>query len=282
MVDVNDFFNRNEKTLGTVVYYVPDLGALKPAAEAVEVFTVWTALTWVFWIGVGIMSVRLLLQMISLMRFHMMSDAAKLRNRQVRVVQREVAPFSFFKNIYLNPQLHSNDELDAVIRHEQVHVEEWHSADVMMGEINNVFYWFNPGAWLMKTAIRENLEFITDRKMLRAGVDAKAYQYSLLKVSGAPYATAIANNFNFSHLKNRIMMMNKERSSRYQIVRYVVLGCMVSMLVLTLNFSRAGVKLAPVGQGTIPQLLLQDQTEKTEPQPEKKGYRGAGSNSNRL
>ncbi|UYQ93851.1 TonB-dependent receptor plug domain-containing protein [Chitinophaga horti] len=255
LVDVNDFFHRNEEALGTVVYYVPDFNALRPVV-AEETFTVWTALSWLFWAGVAVMSVRLLIQMASLLRFHLMSDEARLKNRKIRVVNKEIAPFSFFKHIYLNPAMHAQEELDAVIRHEQVHVEEWHSADVMLGEVNNVFYWFNPGAWLMKTAIRENLEFITDRKILRAGVDAKVYQYSLLKVSGAPYATAIANNFNFSHLKNRIMMMNKERSSRYQVVRYVILGCMVSMLVLTLNFSRAGVRLSPLGQGTIPQLFV--------------------------
>lgn len=265
LVDVNDFFHRNESALETVVYYVPDFNALRPAPEAAE-FTVWTFLTYVFWAGVAVMTIRLLFQLLSLLVFHMTSKEAKVRNSKVRIVKREMAPFSFFKNIYLNPSLHSGEELEAVISHEQIHVKEWHSADVMMGEVNNVFYWFNPGAWLMKTAIRENLEFITDRRMLRAGVDAKVYQYSLLKVSGAPYATAIANNFNFSHLKNRIMMMNKERSSRYQVVRYLVLGCMVSVLVLTLNFSRAGVKLAPVGQGTIPQLFV----EKTDTLPQVK------------
>lgn len=255
LVDVNDFFNRNEKALEGVVYYVPDINALK-AVPAEDPFTVWNMLAYAFWAGVAVMGIRLLFQLLSLAMFHLRSNPASVQDTPVRVVQREMSPFSFFKNIYINPSMHSHEELDAVIQHESIHVKEWHSADVMMGEINNVFYWFNPGAWLMKTAIRENLEFITDRRMLRAGVDPKVYQYSLLKVSGAPYATAIANNFNFSHLKNRIMMMNKERSSRYQVVRYAILGCMVSMLVLTLNFSRAGVKLAPVGEGTIPQLIV--------------------------
>ena len=110
-----------------------------------------------------------------------------------------------------------------------------------MGELNKIFYWFNPGAWLISIAIRENLEFITDRYMLRQGTDIKAYQYSLLKVSGIPYATAIANNFNFSHLKQRIMMMNKQRSSKYNLVRYIVLGSLMIIALVSLNYTRAAI-----------------------------------------
>jgi len=91
----------------------------------------------------------------------------------------------------------------------------------------------------MKAAIRENLEFITDRRMLQQGADPKAYQYNLIKVSGIPYATAIANNFNFSHLKNRIKMMNQKRSAKYNLLRYLVLGGVVATALLSLNFSRA-------------------------------------------
>src|SRR3546814_11856085 len=109
--------------------------------------------------------------------------------------------------------LHSAEEQRAIIAHEKVHAKEWHTADILAGELNRIFYWFNPGAWLMITAIRENLEFITDRRVLRDGTDAKTYQYSLVKASGIPYASALANNFNFSHLKIRITMLDKKPSS---------------------------------------------------------------------
>jgi TonB-dependent SusC/RagA subfamily outer membrane receptor len=238
LVDVNDFFNRNEKLAQQVVTYVPDLAAWKP--EQAEVFTVWTFLAWVFWAGVAVMFLRLVVQLVSLFFLHRKTGTVEIQQRPVRVMNKAINPFSFFRHIYINPSLHSPEELQAILQHESIHVKEWHSADVLMGEVNNIFYWFNPGAWLMKTAIKENLEFLTDRKMLRTGVDKKSYQYSLVQVNAAQYAAGIANNFNFSHLKNRIKMMNKQKSSRLHVYRYAVLGCLTCGVLLSLNFTKAG------------------------------------------
>ncbi|MEC5146778.1 M56 family metallopeptidase [Chitinophaga sp. 212800010-3] len=250
LIPINAFVARHEMA-GTVMTYVPDLSSWEaPAPE----FTVWTVLVYIFWTGVSVMAIRFLIQLLSLWRLHRKSVPGQIHQTPVKLLKTELSPFSFFRNIYINPSLHLPEELRAILWHEAVHVIQWHSVDVILGEINNIFYWFNPGAWLMKTAIRENLEFITDRYLLTQGVDKTAYQYNLIKVSGIPYATAIANNFNFSHLKNRIIMMNSKKSSGYQLVRYLVLGALAGGLVLTLNYTRASVvlKAAVVTKDSLP------------------------------
>lgn len=236
LVDVNALLQRHRE-IGEVAAYVPDLGLLQ--AQPDTGLTIWHLLVYIFWTGVAVMSIRFCIQLLSLWQLHRKTRAGQLEQQQVRMLNDKVTPFSFFRHIYINPSLHQPSELEAILQHELVHVKEWHTLDVLMAELNNIFYWFNPGAWLMKTAIRENLEFITDRRMLQQGVDPKAYQYNLIKVNGIPYATAIANNFNFSHLKNRIKMMNKKSSAKYNLLRYLVLGCVVVIALLSLNFSRA-------------------------------------------
>jgi hypothetical protein len=234
-IDANMFIQQHEPLQAVAVTYVPDLKALgqKPAMSLLE-----RAVIWIFWSGVIVMGVRLLIQLLSLWKFHRSTTGAVAGEEHVRLTDKQVNPFSFLRNIYINPSLHTPVELTAILRHEQIHVRQWHSLDVLLGDLNKVFYWFNPGAWFMSMAIRENLEFITDRQVLRQGIDAKTYQYSLIKVSGIPYATAIANNFNFSHLKQRIMMMNKKRSSRYNLLRYLGLGSVMGLAALSLNFTR--------------------------------------------
>jgi TonB-dependent SusC/RagA subfamily outer membrane receptor len=239
LIDVNALLQRHQQ-ISNVVAYVPDLGALE--LQPVSEFTIWYLLVYIFWVGVAVMAIRFFMQLLSLWRLHRQSQAAVIQQLPVKALQQPVNPFSFFKNIYINPSQHAPVELDAILQHEQVHVEQWHTIDVMMAELNNIFYWFNPGAWLMRTAVRENLEFITDRRMLQQGIDKKIYQYNLIKVSGIPYATAIANNFNLSHLKNRIKMMNSKRSAKYNMLRYLVLGCVVAVALLSLNYSRAAFK----------------------------------------
>jgi len=239
LIDVNALLQRHQQ-ISNVVAYVPDLGALE--LQPVSEFTVWHLLVYIFWVGVAVMAIRFFMQLLSLWRLHRQAQAAVIQQQPVKALQQPVNPFSFFKNIYINPSQHAPMELDAILQHEQVHVQQWHTIDVMMAELNNIFYWFNPGAWLMRTAVRENLEFITDRRMLQQGIDRKIYQYNLIKVSGIPYATAIANNFNLSHLKNRIKMMNSKRSAKYNMLRYLVLGCVVAVALLSLNYSRAAFK----------------------------------------
>ncbi|WP_343669647.1 M56 family metallopeptidase [Chitinophaga sp.] len=256
-INPETIFRHNRPLTGAAIAYVIDFNDLRqPATPWINV-----VLIYLFWAGVIVMALRMLLQLSSLWALHRTTSKDKLFDQQVRVTDKSLQPFSFLHNIYINPAIHSPAELSAIMRHEQVHVRQWHSLDVLLGEINKIFYWFNPGAWLISIAIRENLEFITDRYMLRQGADIKAYQYSLLKVSGIPYATAIANNFNFSHLKQRIMMMNKQRSSKYNLVRYFVLGSIMLIVLVSLNYTRAAITV------TVKKVLRADTTVTPPPPP---------------
>lgn len=237
LINPDNFFRRHEQLADAVNYYAPDWNSIQQIVH--PQFTIWNIVQYVFWAGVAAMAVRLSVQLISLFSIHIKTTDGKLNNEKVKLMHDRINPFSFFRNIYINPALHSPEELDNILRHEKIHVKGWHTLDVLCGEINHIFYWFNPGAWLMKTAIRENLEFITDRKILQSGTDAKAYQYSLIHVSAFPYAVPVANNFNFSHLKKRIIMMNKKKSRGYHLLRYLLLLPVIAITAFIINSSRA-------------------------------------------
>src|ERR1700744_258080 len=199
-------------------------------------YWVWVEL--VFWTGVILLALRLAMQLFSLYRLYRNSTAAQLYDHDVRLINTDSGPFSFWKSIYVNPANLDADSLKAILMHEQVHVSEWHTLDVLIAELSTIFYWFNPGVWLMKKAVRENIEFITDQKILKNGVDTKQYQYSLVSVSFAS-SNSIVNHFNISTIKNRIMMMNAERSSKYNLTRYAFLVPVVVALLLVFSVTKA-------------------------------------------
>ncbi|MCZ4222352.1 M56 family metallopeptidase [Pedobacter rhodius] len=201
--------------------------------ESISFF--WQILTFVFYAGVLFMASRLTIQFISLRRVHKNSNPGRVDEFDVRILNDEVSPFSFWQTIYVNPLLHKKEDLKNIIEHESVHVEEWHTLDIILAEISLVFYWFNPGVWLMKKAVRENIEFITDAKILKKGIDKKAYQYSLLGVGALNPSVAIVNNFNLSDLKKRIKMMNARRSSNINLARYLFI--LPILLITTLAFT---------------------------------------------
>ena len=141
------------------------------------------------------------------------------------------APFSFGNAIYINDRLHTEKEFGEIILHEYVHIRQRHSVDILMAELLCVFCWFNPFAWMIRYSIRQNLEFIADSKVLENGFDRKGYQYHLLKVIGEPQYR-LANNFNFSSLKKRIIMMNKIRTARLHILRFLFLLPLIAVLLV--------------------------------------------------
>ncbi|WP_426329914.1 M56 family metallopeptidase [Pedobacter sp. R-06] len=214
--------------------------------DAVSVF--WQGLTVLFYTGVLLMALRLLVQFISLYRMHKNSSPDHLDDYKVRILNEEVSPFSFWQTIYINPHLHKKQDLSNILEHERVHVEEWHTLDIILAEICVVFYWFNPGVWLMKKAVRENIEFITDAKILKKGIDKKAYQYSLLDVGTLQPSVAIVNNFNLSDLKKRIKMMNAKRSSKVNLTRYLFVLPILLCVTLAFTIDKKDVKksLAPL------------------------------------
>ncbi len=179
-------------------------------------------LPWIIPAGIVILGVRLAIRFYSLKKLSSKSDI--IYEDDIRIVNTDVPvnPFSFHNTIYVHVSAHQQEELKEIIRHEIVHVRQKHSIDMMVGEIFCILNWYNPFAWLLQASMKDNLEFIADREVLKGGVDAKQYQYLLLKVVGNGQFSAV-NNFNAFSLKKRITMMNTKRSGMMQLLRFGII-----------------------------------------------------------
>lgn len=240
-IDLTSFLERHENIaipVQTVVlnWQIPAEKLVKPLAQPMY----WQWVTLLFWAGAALLAIRLIVQLFSLLKLYRRSKPAQIMNHDVRLMTGQAAPFSFWRSIYVNPDNHTPADLKAILLHEQVHVNGWHTLDILLAELSIIFYWFNPGVWLMKRAVRENIEFITDRKILNNGIEAKAYQYSLVNVSFNSATPGIVNHFNISTIKKRIIMMNAKRSSRVNLTRYAFVVPAVALL-LVFSFSKAAI-----------------------------------------
>lgn len=241
-IDLTEFFHRQEVN-NAVTAYLPQLNQTAAGLMPTGFFiNNWPILSSLFYLGVLLMTCRLAIQFISLYKIHQKSRLGTVANYKVRLLKESVSPFSFWQTVYINPALHSEKELDAILAHEMVHVRQWHTLDIILAELSVVFYWFNPGVWLMKKAVKENLEFITDQNILKKGMDKKAYQYSLLGVGQLTASVAIVNNFNLSDLKKRIQMMNSKRSSKLTLSRYAFALPVLLLTTLAFTVSKKDIK----------------------------------------
>jgi hypothetical protein len=206
-----------------------------------KAFGVWDLLVTIIAAGVFVMLCRLLLHVFSFRKMLGKAQPVNTGGMSLYQVNENIIPFSFGNSIFINRHLHTETELQEIIRHEFVHVKQRHSIDIIWAELLCAFNWYNPFVWLLKKSIRQNLEFIADSKVLENGINKKEYQYLLLKVMGNNQYS-IANQFNFSSLKKRIAMMNKTKSAKRQLVRLLFLLPATAVLLLAFrsNWNAAG------------------------------------------
>lgn len=144
-----------------------------------------------------------------------------------------LAPFSFFNTIVYNSDLYTAIELQNIIEHEKVHGEQNHTADVLIGRLFCILFWFNPIVWLYKKAMIQNLEFIADNEALKKTSDKKAYQITLLKITTHNNCVALTNPFYQSLIKKRIVMLNKNQSNKRNSWKYaMILPALVAFMFL--------------------------------------------------
>ncbi|EAZ79167.1 M56 family metallopeptidase [Algoriphagus machipongonensis] len=141
----------------------------------------------------------------------------------------EFTPASFFQYILL-PKFHLDDEdQQRIILHESVHVNKKHSWDLLFVQMAKVLFWFNPLIYAYENSIREVHEFQADQGVTHS-FSQREYSRLLLKLVSAGRGWQFMNNFNQFQTKKRIIMMNKTKSNRSQLVRFLmaipVLGLM--------------------------------------------------------
>ena len=191
----------------------------------------------IYWVGVAVLSLRLVWQLFSIIRLAVISRKQEVEGITVHLLRGEGSPFSFFRWVFMYPSTMEGKQLHEVMVHECTHVSGLHSLDTLFSELFSIACWFNPFAWLMKQEVRMNLEYLADESVLSDGNARKSYQYHLL---GLAYrqpneSTKIANNFNLLPLKKRIKMMNKRRTSEIGKAKYLLFAPLAGVLLMVSN-----------------------------------------------
>lgn len=208
------------QTVHATIYSSPVIAyQFKPVADTP--ITIGELLGIIYLVGVGLLLLRFGWQLISLSRIMKSADAA---------------PYTFFKKVKVDNSL---TESDIIATHEQVHATQLHSADVMIIEAVMIVNWFNPVVYFYRFAIKHIHEFIADSYTLRSGTNKADYAMLLLNQSfNAPQHQLVSNFFNRTLLKQRIIMLQKNRSARIKLIKY---GFSAPLFILMLIISAATV-----------------------------------------
>ncbi|MFA6570619.1 MAG: M56 family metallopeptidase [Bacteroidota bacterium] len=187
--------------------------------------------------GVILFSSRFIFMLIQILLIKKQGRLLKYNGRSLVITNENISPFSFFGLIFITEIILNDEAIEKIIAHENAHIGQYHTLDLIFSEFVTIFLWYNPFAWLHKRELKSMHEYLADKCVLGLGSIVSDYQTILLQQVYPSRTLELTNNFSKSILKGRIEMMRKSNSSTTAILKYGVLLPVLAALVLLLSVS---------------------------------------------
>lgn len=150
---------------------------------------------------------------------------------------KEGSAFSFFSKKIIDITLPNSDVIDS---HEEAHIKQWHSLDILFFEVVGILTWLNPVIYFYKKSIKNIHEFLADEHAANYQGDKAEYAMLILSKSFGINQSALTSNFfEKSLVKKRIYMLHKERSKKTAVIKY---GIFIPLFAISILFSSATIR----------------------------------------
>ncbi|EHO04769.1 hypothetical protein HMPREF9714_03606 [Myroides odoratimimus CCUG 12901] len=144
-------------------------------------------------------------------------------HQNIRVDRSSSDAYSFLHYIVLPKDYEELSQLEIVLLHEEVHVHQKHSLDLILVEGLKHVFWFNPMIRLLQKEVNLNLEYIVDQEIAKRE-DSYTYQRALvLYESNKLVCVPVVNTFGSSDLKKRILMLNNPKSTNMKRLKLLLI-----------------------------------------------------------
>lgn len=160
----------------------------------------------------------------------------KWREASLVMLPEEVLPYSFLKYIFIENEAFQHKKIEEeLLLHELEHVKQKHSLDIILIELLQIVFWFNPVLFFYKKAIKLNHEFLADTSVLNKHNDVGYYQQLLLAKTSFNTQNHLASGINYSVTKKRLQMMTKHTKKTRAWIKSVVLLPLFAILLYSFS-----------------------------------------------
>lgn len=158
-------------------------------------------------------------------------------------------PFSFFNSIFWNQSidLHSSRG-QQIFNHELAHIKEKHTHDKIFLNLVLGFLWINPFFWLIRKELTMIHEFVADKMALEDG-DINAFAEMILSSVYPDEQFSITNNFFYSPIKRRLLMLSKNQNSKVNYVSRLLVLPLASLIFLAFTLKMTKTDNGPIYDG---------------------------------
>lgn len=174
----------------------------------------------VYWIGVMFTAALLMIKLSGI-------------KKQMELREKGSA-FSFWRTKVIDQRL---TDLAAIEAHENVHVKQLHTLDVILIELIRVFFWFNPLISCYRSSLKVIHEYLADEHAANFTGSKKQYA-TVLFLQNFRAGSDLANTFyNPSLLEARIRMLQRKKSNAYRLWKYALCVPLIGLMAAICSFS---------------------------------------------
>jgi len=155
--------------------------------------------------------------------------------------------FSFYKYVFLNEKDKTEEELSAIISHEQAHISQYHSVDLLLMEVYKIVFWFSPLTYRLAKDMRLNHEYLADQAVVKS-IDKRDYINTLLNNIYLNTVSGVVHYFGLHSTEKRIKMIQKKISLKALYQPYFSIP-FVSILFFTFSCHFEPVQILPTTIG---------------------------------
>jgi beta-lactamase regulating signal transducer with metallopeptidase domain len=205
----------------------PVFDAIQPDIQSEPIQINWLLVFYL--LAVSLLVLRLIISMVKVVLIVGNAEKQRFRKIILAIAKEFIQPFSFLKYIVISEKDYTENR-DIVVAHEQAHIQNYHSVDLIICELFTLLHWFNPFMWLLRHDLKLIHEFQADQAVLNRGIDAKKYQLLVLQKSVGERRFAMANHFTQKPILKRLKMMQKRDRKKWNTLKLIVFIPIVLLL----------------------------------------------------
>ena len=226
-----DFVYRIPTLISEVTTVVEPKTTVAPTVKAIIVF--------IYGLGVLGSLVIFIVKIAQLKALIKRNDFTKkhLGDYTIVLTEGKLPTFTFLNYLFLdNSNLIEAHDIDQIVRHEETHIRQRHSYDIILMEILGIVLWFNPFIYLIKKSVKENHEFLADEKAKEL-VGTRQYAMLLIKQVAQGNKIPLANFFSMALTKKRIhMLTNSARNSKGSLAKPLLIIPILATIIFLFSF----------------------------------------------
>ena len=189
--------------------------------------------------------ISFLLLIISLWRImsllkHIKKDAVKIGRMKLVPKNGGFTNCSFFNYVFFDESKLTDTELQILLEHESVHINQYHSVDKILMLLAKTVLWLNPIVYLYDKALEEVHEFEAD-SITSNQFGTSNYADLLLRLAVSKSDLPLVHNFVKSPVKERIKMLFNPKSKNMRKLSYLLALPVVAVLLWSFTVDVVGV-----------------------------------------